>query len=262
MKKIILWMIILLGTATAHADETYYLTLVDGGYPVSVDISDYSSKIPLTFSNGTLTIGSSSTSYTLSNLSTMYFRPATVSITIGSTGWGTYCSKYILDFSGTGLTPYKATFNDSEGTVSLSAISLAIPAESGLVLSGDAGTYAIPTNVAASALSNNSLSGTLTALTTTEAYTYYALTQIDNKVGFAKVSTGVEIPANKAYYQTSASNAPTRYVVDEEDISTGLMTIEQVENTANELLYDLQGRRVTHPQKGIYICNGKKLYIK
>jgi hypothetical protein len=30
----------------------------------------------------------------------------------------------------------------------------------------------------------------------------------------------------------------------------------------SELIYDLQGRRVTHPTKGIYILGGRKVVIK
>lgn len=31
---------------------------------------------------------------------------------------------------------------------------------------------------------------------------------------------------------------------------------------ANNVLYDLQGRRVQTPAKGLYICNGRKVMVK
>jgi len=48
----------------------------------------------------------------------------------------------------------------------------------------------------------------------------------------------------------------------EEDEATGIMDIEaDVQDTVmeGEGIYDLQGRKVTNPVKGIYIVNGKKV---
>ena len=42
--------------------------------------------------------------------------------------------------------------------------------------------------------------------------------------------------------------------------TTGITTIETT--TDSNAIYDLQGRRVTNPAKGIYIVNGKKVIIK
>ena len=45
---------------------------------------------------------------------------------------------------------------------------------------------------------------------------------------------------------------------------SGTTAIESVEteSTAPAVYYDLSGRRVENPAKGIYIVNGKKVYIK
>ena len=45
----------------------------------------------------------------------------------------------------------------------------------------------------------------------------------------------------------------------EEDCTTG---IEEIINQKSEIIYDLQGRRVENPTKGMYIVNGKKTLIK
>ncbi len=42
-------------------------------------------------------------------------------------------------------------------------------------------------------------------------------------------------------------------------IDNGQLTMD---NAASGAVYDLQGRRVTHPAKGIYIVNGRKVVIK
>lgn len=43
---------------------------------------------------------------------------------------------------------------------------------------------------------------------------------------------------------------------------TLLSGIEQVTTGANTEYYDLSGRRVSHPQKGIYIQHGKKIVVE
>ena len=50
-----------------------------------------------------------------------------------------------------------------------------------------------------------------------------------------------------------------------DDVKTRLAQMKEVEteNTSEEkVIYDLSGRRVVNPQKGLYIVNGKKVLIK
>ena len=43
---------------------------------------------------------------------------------------------------------------------------------------------------------------------------------------------------------------------------TGIRTMGSDSNAAGTTIHDLQGRRVSHPQKGIYVINGKKQVVK
>lgn len=73
-----------------------------------------------------------------------------------------------------------------------------------------------------------------------------------------KANEGVTIGAFRAYFTgLSASGARLSFIDDE---TTGINAIENVEN--NVKMYDLQGRRVAAPQKGLYIVNGKKVLVK
>ena len=68
MKKIILFLTMLVGVLTAHADSYTYLTFeTTDGAKASVSVSD----LTLTISGTTLTAGTQS--FTLTNLSKMYF---------------------------------------------------------------------------------------------------------------------------------------------------------------------------------------------
>ena len=44
--------------------------------------------------------------------------------------------------------------------------------------------------------------------------------------------------------------------------TTALKLVNRGESTMNSSVYDLQGRKVSNPTKGLYISNGKKTVIK
>jgi hypothetical protein len=46
------------------------------------------------------------------------------------------------------------------------------------------------------------------------------------------------------------------------DQTSGISTIESTANSATQVIYDLQGRRVERPQSGVYVKNGRKIIIK
>ena len=62
------------------------------------------------------------------------------------------------------------------------------------------------------------------------------------------------------YQPTSAAAIRIRMVGEEE--TTGIENLEPAGNGQQTIVYDLQGRRVENPTKGIYIVNGKKTVIK
>ena len=86
----------------------------------------------------------------------------------------------------------------------------------------------------------------------------------DGKLAFVK-SNIKYLPANKAYLKVSSSAPDILRVVTEEEyqeILTGINEIASPVNNGQKVIYDLQGRRITAPSKGLYIVNGKKMVIK
>ena len=79
-----------------------------------------------------------------------------------------------------------------------------------------------------------------------------------NGAGFYKLKSTGTIGANKAYLTYSGAGAREFFLFDE---ATGIEmpTVEDV--NADAVVYDLQGRRVVNPTKGLYIVNGKKVFI-
>ena len=83
------------------------------------------------------------------------------------------------------------------------------------------------------------------------------------KDGAFHPTTDGTVKANKAYLQipTSAAREMLTISFDDEE-TTGVAEVRsQIEDVRGDV-YDLSGRRVAHPTKGLYITNGKKYVIR
>ncbi len=244
-------------------DDGTYTGIVkyDDGYTANVTVNEgavwnltANTSICTLVNNGTINTNGYTLTYT-SKSGSGTINTSAVSLTIGSLGWATYYGPAALDFSSvSGVTAYTATCT-SGGTFTLTEVSQ-VPAETPIVLSGSAGTYSVPITTSASAVSSNDLTGTLTGVVA--GSNYYALAKIDDStVGFVLVTEGIGIPGGKAYY--SASSSARKYFII--DNTTALQSIQK-STTDTDQLFDLQGRKVVNPGKGIYVRNGKKIMIK
>ena len=185
------------------------------------------------------------------------------SVNIGSSGWATLYTPCALDFSGvSGLTAYTASCDGS--TVTLNEVSN-VQAGTGVVLKGTPNTpYDIP--VTSSSTGKGDLLGAYLTATAYNAFDGYDLYMLalngEGKVQFTKATSG-EIAAGKAFLKlTSAPGARSLKAVFDDDETTGITSVSGTKASANDLYFDLQGRRVAQPTKGLYIVNGKKIIVK
>jgi len=188
-------------------------------------------------------------------------RKSSISATIYSAGFATLYTPYALDFSGvSGLTAYTATVSDN--TVTLTAVD-DVPANTGVVLKGDADTYSIPV-IASSSTDKGSLTGSATTDLAYKdfdpGYTYYILTKDGDKAQFNPVSEGT-ITAGKAYLKIADGGSGAKLRVVFADDATAIKTIA-VDAADNAAIYNLSGQRVNAAYKGIVIKNGKKYLNK
>lgn len=63
-------------------------------------------------------------------------------------------------------------------------------------------------------------------------------------------------------YDRTSSSLPAYLTIGMEGILTGIQQIENVRSKKDNVYYDLNGRRVLYPKKGLYILNGKKVIMK
>ena len=62
-------------------------------------------------------------------------------------------------------------------------------------------------------------------------------------------------------YHTGTQTSPTRFVLNFDD-DADITGISDVHHSTVQSYYDLQGRRVKQPTKGVYMMNGRKLVVK
>jgi len=170
----------------------------------------------------------------------------------------TLTSKYNLDFTGLSLEAYIVTDNDaSDGYVTLTKVDK-VPAGTGLVLVKTSGTsFDVPVfdGTGADDVTGNLMAGSATATTAVAANAGYIL-----KDGAFHPSSGGDLPAGKAYLNVAAS-APVLLLNFDGDV-TGVNEVRGKMEDVRGGMYDLQGRKVAQPSKGLYIVNGKKYVVK
>jgi len=240
----------------------------DNGYAVStatINGEDATAAI----ANGVLTISSMSANTTVAI--TFARASATTAITLEN-DMQTYCPLDDVDFSNVeGLKAFTATGYD-HGTLTVSRV-LNAPAGTGLLLQGTAGvTYKVPYATQTGYYINllHGLTQDTQVSPTTGDQTNFLLGKKNGVTTFYRVAQTGTVSAGKAYLQLPTSvvgdlagSRVMRIVADDE--TTGIseaLPLNDNGELKNDNVYDLQGRRVTKPTRGLYIVNGKKIVIK
>ena len=122
--------------------------------------------------------------------------------------------------------------------------------------------------VEAIAEGTNLLKGTLTSmvLDLSDETSYYSLGQLNGRIGFYKFdkngTTTITLGANKAYLNTTAPIGSVKgFLFDLGDDATGIENLN-VNANLNDAIYNVAGQRLSKPQHGVNIINGKKVFIK
>ena len=186
-------------------------------------------------------------------------------VTIGSLGEATYCSDRDLNFASvSGMRALIASgFNPDNGNIILTRVT-DVPAGTGLMLRGEPGTYRVP-YMETNFYYSNLLVGTNVATdlpTSADGYYHYILMNGKDGVLFYLSSGNGQLAAHRAYLRLPISVVGQRRAIglQFDDETTGVQELDTKEKGA--ILYDLQGRRVEHVTKGIYIKDGKRIVIK
>ena len=187
-------------------------------------------------------------------------------IEISAAGVATFCSAKALDFTAVDAIKVYIAKADAD-KVTLTEIKK-VPANTGVILMNALGMNegaVAAVNVPyldgdADDVSDNELVGitTPTVVNAMSAGKYnYILSNETAGVGFYRAVDDVQLAANKAYLSTTVNAAVRGFLGFTEDDSDAIIEIAKTEKMS--AIYDLSGRRVVKPTKGLYIVNGKKV---
>ena len=183
-------------------------------------------------------------------------------VTVTAAGWATLYAPVAVELPA-GLKAYYVSSANSE-SASLKEITGTVPANTGVLLEGEPKDYALNIVTDVTAVDGNLLEGTVAS--TYIAEDAYALGYVDDEVGFYTATKNQQGNTSwlnngfKAYLpKTSGASLALRFNFGGE--TTGIEGVIESTN-ANAAIFDLSGRRVAKMQKGIYIVNGKKVYVK
>lgn len=184
----------------------------------------------------------------------------TATVTIPASGWASYCCEYPLEFTASDDVKAYAVTSASGNKATLTQVTGSVKGGVPILLNGAPGDYSLTvaensTNEVAGNLLKGTLSPTYVERETSEAINYGL------KSGeFHAVISG-KMPAGKAYLPIAKGSAAagSKFVLVFED-TTGISQYQTIQSAG--VCFDLQGRRVDNPQKGIYVRNGKKVVIK
>lgn len=192
----------------------------------------------------------------------------TQNVTVGSNGIATYTPSVALDFTNaTKIKAYTATV--SETTVTLTETKTVAAGEGVIIKSVNGGEENETIAVAnpATATEGNALVGTLVDIdplaTTDGTYNNYILNVVEGKAGFYQANNK-KVAAGKAYLQVPVTNgAKALTIVWNDGETTGIEeNYEFGTMNSDAATFDLSGRKVANPAKGLYIKNGKKFIVK
>lgn len=193
------------------------------------------------------------------NTSSIFFSP-TYPVTITSYKYATYRTTEKLDFSGTAVSAYTA--EAGADNVVLTKISDGkVPSGVGVILySETAGTYDIPVTYDTPTVGNTGLSIS-NGTDATKENGIYVLGKKNDEVGFYRWVGDASLVSGRVYLAPTASSAREYLSFLFDDETAGINNVN-VNHNDNDNYYDLQGRHVEHPKRGLYIVNGKKVFIQ
>ncbi len=176
-------------------------------------------------------------------------------VTISDAGYATLFSPVALTIP-TDVTAYVATEKD-ETTLLLTAIEdNVIPANVGVVLKGEAGTYEFAVTSDAGTASSVLTGGVATIA---KPETAYYLSNGASGIGFYKGGSATTLAGFKAYYESNDANPVKIFQFGTTD---GIVSLDSRENLGTAPIYTLAGQRVQKVQRGIYVIGGKKVVVK
>ena len=255
-------------SSTTSTTEQYFLHAVafgksnhDAGYPAS-NKGDYVTR----WDFGT---GTTASHWTFEAVNE-------IDITIGTSGYASVNYDFPVKFPA-GVKVYKkaqeaATYIKLEEIPAGTDGCVSLPTGNAAFVAGTEGasmTLSILLDEPDAIEGGTGVNGTYLATTfdATSAANIYGIAKKDDVVAFYKMQGGTTIKQNKGYIESATSSAPRMELTFGEGPTTGIESVlednSRRESIDTSVLYDLNGRRVLYPSRGIYVtASGQRIFLK
>ena len=250
-----------------HNCSLYFYPYRDDGYNGYMKIGGGK-----TITDGTNTYSGTLTEGQKAAIARKLLTPLTRKVTAkgGADGdyWTTFYHKEAGYHAPDGTTAFMTSL-DATGHLTLTALTDGIiPKDQAVILKSTVASIVLNRDESASTsdFTDNALRGTMTSIANPNPGNAYVLNKGTQGVGFYKLSATGTIGANKAYLTYTAP--PTAPELDYLEFTygngntTGVNEVRSKMSDVRDEYYDLSGRRVLNPSKGLYIVNGRKVVIK
>ena len=239
-------------TVTPKVTEEGGVTIVDGGNNVEVTIDDQEDKLEgVTLPEG-LTVDKLNYSRQLSEGEKAYtvclpYQPPTENLTY-----------YTL----TGANEGTLYFDEISGAPQANTPYLVVAAQTTAIGKDNVTNVTVQKTVANEKSAGGFvMKGTFSGIQHADAIGFYIL-QSGNRWGKVGSNANAYIPPFRAYIEATSAGAPEMLGSSFDGNTTGIENIRTVDRDGTERWYDLNGRRIATPAKGINILNGKKVVVK
>lgn len=186
---------------------------------------------------------------------TVTYTTVSQTATVQTYGWATYIPQFNLQFAEN--TAYVVTEASVANGLTLAAVTT-VPAGTPLLLKG-AGEKTATVVAIATAPTTNLLSvcnGTIA-----DGNYAYVLAKDGTSACFKQWTGEASVLSGRVVLLLN-EQVSTRSTYELDDEMTGITGVNLNENQNDNRYYDLQGRPVAQPTKGLYIVNGKKIVVK
>lgn len=182
-----------------------------------------------------------------------------VPFSITAAGWASFSNAKAVQLPA-GVKAYIATEKNGTDVDLVELTDGVVPAETGVLLKADEGSYTATVVNTDVTYSENLLVAALEAYEVPIALEgrIYAFGQYQGLVGFVLAEAGYEVAAGKAYLLLSTPSAKPFISIAE---TTGINGVN-VNALDGQATYNLQGQRVNGSQRGVVIRGGKKYIVK
>ncbi len=232
---------------------------------IAVGSTDADGKLTITF-----TVAESSNISWLSFKNVKYMKAPVMSVKANK--YGTFIAPFAVTIP-EGISAYTVTgVNAETSNVVMEPVDETIPANTPVVLKNNTDAPISQTFTGTDGSNGETsytvglLTGVYTAATiaaSDEENVRYVLQTQDAGQAFYKVENAFTATANRCYLTVPVAEAGVK-AFGFDELPTGVNEELRMTNdeSASAVIYDLQGRRVAKPTKGLYIINGKKVLVK